>query len=84
MYFTVPTLTATPGKDTSVAIWAGVGGATQGSAQELVQAGVFSEIDFNGNLKTPYAWWEVISSDSSQTGKPWWQHQIGQWQCRWT
>jgi hypothetical protein len=70
MYFTVPTLTATPGKDTSVAIWDGVGGA-KASTWELVQAGIMAEIDSNGTLVTPYeAVWEVINSDPNlQNGK---------------
>src|SRR5262245_33131897 len=42
MYFTVPMLKATPGKNTSVAIWAGVGGGSITGSQELVQAGIFS------------------------------------------
>jgi len=58
MYFTVPILTPTRGKDTALSEWAGVGGPKM-----LVQAGIGTDIDARGKqigIQKTTAWWELF------------------------
>ncbi len=64
MQFTVPTITGSPGDHVSV--WAGLGGDENATTPvQLVQAGVGSAIDGNGNqVNTP--WWQVWPYNAEQ------------------
>jgi len=64
MYFTVPTLTATKGRTTAVYTWDGLQGG-----KHLVQAGIDSIIDPNGN-QTDFAWWYICCDGAGSTPDP--------------